>query len=155
MPSRKSSAAGSISAKFKALRVALKKWHVNLSKIKALIADCNTVILYFDGLEELCSLTQPELNFRRIVKLHLEEILHLQFIYWKQRCTILFIKIGEENSKFFQAMATERYRKNTISSIKNAAGDVVSNHQQLAGDYCSRVLHSLVQHHIKRASQHH
>ena len=53
-PSRiKKCAAGSISAKFKALRVALKKWHVNLSKIKALIADCNTVILYLDGLEEL------------------------------------------------------------------------------------------------------
>ena len=64
MPSRKACTAGSISAKFKALRVALKKWHVNLSKIKAIIANCNTAILFFDGLEELRALTWPELNFR-------------------------------------------------------------------------------------------
>ena len=30
-------------------------------------------------------------------------------------------------------MATERYRRNTISSIRNEAGDLISDHQQLAG----------------------
>ena len=128
-PSGKSSTTGSISAKFKALRYALKKWHVRLSKIKAPIADCNTDILFFDPLEEHRVLCWPEMNCCQIGKLHLEEILHLQFIYWKQGCTIRFIKIGEENTKFFQAMAIERYYKNTISSIKNVAGDVVSDHQ--------------------------
>lgn len=91
-PMGKSSVAATISAKFKALHYALKRWHVNLSKVKALILDCNKVILYFDGLEELRALTWPEMNFRRIVKLHLEEILRLQFIYWKQRCTIRSIQ---------------------------------------------------------------
>lgn len=82
-PTGRSSVAAIISVKFKALRYALKRWHVNLSKIKALIVDCNKVILYLDGLEEVRPLTWPEMNFRRIVKLHLEDILHLQFIYWK------------------------------------------------------------------------
>ena len=77
----------------------------------------------------------PEFNFRRIVKLHLEDILHWQFIYWKQRCTIRNIKVGEENSKFFHAMATERFWRNTISSIKSVDGEVVSDHQQLAGRF--------------------
>lgn len=95
------------------------------------------MILYFDGLEEIRPLIRPEFNFRRVVKLHLEDILHWQFVYWKQRCTIRSIKVGEENSKFFHAMATERFRRNTISSIKNAEGDVVSDHQQLAGMFWS------------------
>ena len=72
----RSSAALTISSKFKALRYALKKWHLNLSTVKALISDCNKVILYFDGLEEIRPLTRTEFNFRRIVKLHLEDILH-------------------------------------------------------------------------------
>ena len=129
----KSSIALSISAKFKALLYALKKWHLNLSTVKALIADCNKVVLFLDGLEESRPFSWSELNFRRNVKLHLGDILHWQFIYWEQRCTIRNIKVGEENSNFFHAMATERYRRNTISSIKNQAGDFVTDHQQLAG----------------------
>ena len=91
------------------------------------------MILYLDELEELRPLSWPGINFQRTVKLHLEEILRMQFIYWKQRCTIRSIKIGEENAKIFHAMATKRYRKNTITSIRNAPGDVISDHQQLAG----------------------
>ena len=45
--------------------------------------------------------------------------------------------MGEENTKFFHAMATERYRRNTITSIKDAAGDVVTDHHQLASMFWS------------------
>ena len=72
----KSSIALTISAKFKSLRYALKKWHLNLSTVKALIADCNKVILFLDNIEEFRPLSWPEFNFRKIVKLHLEDILH-------------------------------------------------------------------------------
>ena len=34
-------------------------------------------------------------------------------------------------------MVTERYQRNTISSIKNSAGEVVSDHQMLAGMFWS------------------
>lgn len=95
----RTSAAEVNSAKFKALRYALKNWHTNLCTIKRLIADCNMVILFFDDLEQHRTLSIPEFNFRHIVKLHLEEVLHLQYVYWKQRCTIKSIKVGEENSK--------------------------------------------------------
>ena len=88
-------------------------------------------------MEEIRPLSWPGFNFRRIVKLHLEEILHWQFVYLKQRCTIRSIKVCEENSKNFHAMATGRFRRNTISSIKNSAGEVVSDHQQLAGMFWS------------------
>ena len=95
---RKPTTALTISAKFKALRHALKQWHLKLSTVKALISNCNEVILYFDEMEEIRPLSWPEFNFRRIVKLHLQDILHWQYVYWKQRCTIRSIKVGEGNS---------------------------------------------------------
>ena len=56
-PVAKSSIALTISAKFKSLRYALKKWHLNLSTVKALIADCNKVIIFLDNLEEIRALS--------------------------------------------------------------------------------------------------
>ena len=49
--------------------------------------------------------------------------------YWKKRCTVRWTKFGDENSKFFQAFATERYKKNYIASLVNSDGIVVSNHE--------------------------
>src|SRR3954470_3799440 len=82
-------------------------------------------------------LTVPESNFRRIVKLHLEKLLHWQHVYWKKRCTQRYIKVGEENSKFFQAMASERHRRNSIASLQLADGTSCSNHDLLANAFSS------------------
>ena len=46
---------------------------------------------------------------------------------------IRYIKVGEENSKFFHAMASERFRRNAIASLLMAGGDPVSDHSQMAG----------------------
>ena len=104
-----------------------------MSSIKKLIQQCSVVILGFDSLEELHPLTTLEFNFRKIVKLHYEDLLKLQFIYWKQRCTIRYIKVGEENSIFFHAMATERLRRNSIASLRSDDDVVVTDHDQMAG----------------------
>ena len=61
--------------KLKCLRYDLKHWCTSLSKIKQLIQNCNSVIVFLDQLEEQRSLSRPEFNFRAIVKLHLEELL--------------------------------------------------------------------------------
>lgn len=127
------SAASIISKKFKHLRYDLKQWRINLSSIKKVISQCSTVILGFDSLEELRPLTLPEFNFRKIVKLHHENLLRLQYIYWKQRYTIRYIKVGEENSKFFHAMASERMRKNSIASLRSDDDVLVTDHDQMAG----------------------
>lgn len=117
-----------ISRKFKLLRQDLKRWSKSLSYIKRLTLECSKVILHFDHLEELRPLTTPEFNFRKIVKLHHEELLRIHYIYWKQRCTIRYIKVGEENSKFFHAMASERMWRNSIASLKVDDGTPVSDH---------------------------
>ena len=86
-----------------------------------------------DGLEEIRPLFRPEFNFRKVVKLHVEQLLHLQFVYWKKRCTIRYIKLAGENTKFFHAMATKRHRRNSIASLKDTDGTMVSNHSQVEG----------------------
>ena len=83
-PSNKPHITARIADKFKCLRGALKKWQLNISKLKVLISKCNEVILCLDGLEELRPLIRPEFNFRKVVKLHVEHLLHLQFLYWKK-----------------------------------------------------------------------
>jgi hypothetical protein len=132
-PSHKTNAAAILAHKFKNLRYDLKKWQTSLSTIKTLIENCNKVILLLDNIEEQRPLTIPEFNFRKLVKLHLEKLLSAQYKYWKDRCSIRWIKVGEENTKFFHAMATQRYRRNAIAGLKSESGEVVSNHDHMAG----------------------
>ena len=106
---------------------------MNVSKLRLLIIKCNHVIFLLDEMEEWRPLFIQENNFRRIVKTHLEKLLHLQFLYWKKRRSIRYFKVGGENTKFFHAMATERHRKNSIASLKLPDGTVVSDHSQMAG----------------------
>jgi hypothetical protein len=130
---RAPNAAALLVKKLKGLRSSLKKWKISLSKLKDLIARCNMVILFFDNLEEYRNLFLPEANFRKLVKLHQEKLLHAQYRYWRKRCTIRWMKQGEENTKFFHAMATERYRRNSIASLVSDDGRQVSNHDEMAG----------------------
>lgn len=50
--------------------------------------------------------------------------------YLKKRCTNKWMVLGEENTKFFDAMATERYRMNSISSISEGMGNIVTSHKK-------------------------
>jgi hypothetical protein len=38
--------------------------------------------------------------------------------------------VGEENTKCFHAMATQRY--NTIASLRSESGDTITDHHQMA-----------------------
>jgi exonuclease III len=132
-PSHKSNSAAVLAHKFKTLRYDLKRWHTSLSTIKGLIENCNKVILLQDNVEEQRALHRSEFNFRKNVKLHLEKRLKAQCTYWRNRCSMRWIKVGEDISKFFHAMASQRYRRNSISSIKADNGDLISDHHQMAG----------------------
>jgi hypothetical protein len=121
-----------IAAKFKSLRYALKHWHMNFSQLKIIIHNCNKAILIWDSLEEQRPLFITEFNFRKIVKLHLEKLLKIECNYWRKRCTVRWVKVGEDNTKFFHAMATQRNRRNTISMLKANDGRVVSDHAEMA-----------------------
>jgi hypothetical protein len=128
------SSAAVLARKLKILRYELNHWKLSLSDLKLLIDKCNLVILFLDNLEEDRLLSLPEMNFRKIVQKHLQKLLKSQHNYWKKRCTIRWMKMGEENTKFFHAMATERYRRNCISSLQLEDGHIVSDHDLMAAE---------------------
>jgi hypothetical protein len=103
----------------KSLRHELKKWQTNLAHLKGLIQNFNKVIPLLDTLEEKIPLYRTEFNFRKIVKLHLEDLLLAECNYWRKRCTIRWIKQGEDNTNFFHAMSTERFRRNAIAMLQD------------------------------------
>ena len=104
-------AATIICKKFKALRYELKKWSKRISKLKVAIENSNLALANIDALENLRMLTTPEQNFRRILKKHILRLLNYQRQYWQKRCTIRWVKMGDEDPKFLKAMASERFRR--------------------------------------------
>lgn len=59
-------------------------------------------------------------------------MLRQQNIYWKQRGTVKWVKLGDENTKFFHAHATIKHRKNLISSIQAPDGSQAVSHADKA-----------------------
>jgi hypothetical protein len=102
-------------------------------KLKFLIEKCNDAIFILDTMEDKRALSVVEFNFRGLVKLHLEDLLLAECNYWKKRCTIRSIKLGEDNTKFFHAKAIERFRRNCISVLKDEDGMETCDHTDIAG----------------------
>ena len=115
--------------KFKRLRQELKAWSKGISRLSVAIENTNKTLEELDELENHRSLTLPESNFRKIIKNDLLRLLDYQKQYWKERCTVRWVKFGDENTKFFQAMATDRYRKNNIANLQTPDGLVVEDHK--------------------------
>ena len=129
-PAISTNSAHVINAKFKLLRRILKLWAKNISNLSRMISNCNQTIAFFDKLEELRDLYPQEFVFRKIVKSHIRKLLAMQNAYWRQRYTQRMMQFGDENTKFFHAMATERYRKNVISQIMDDSGRMVTDHNE-------------------------
>jgi len=91
-----------------------------------LIEICNKVIFFLDSLEECGALFLPEWNLRKIVKAKLLQLLRYRNIFCKKRHTVNRIKYGDECTKYFRAMATMNYRKNSIPQLLDGSGNFVS-----------------------------
>ena len=79
-------------------------------------------------MEDCRSLFILEWNCRVIIKKHLQTLLRYKNLYWKKRFTINKIKLGDECTKFFHAMATVSYRRNAITHLKDDHGNSVTDH---------------------------
>jgi len=77
-------------------------------------------------------LTIVEWNFKHILEDKLLSLLRQQRIYWKQRGTIKWVKLADEDSKFFHANATIRSRKNLITTLQDNDGNPTSLHSDKA-----------------------
>lgn len=125
-------AAKNISSKLKHVRAGLRKWSKKLSNLNKLIYNSNWVLLLMDGLEEQRPLSRLEFAFRKLVKRHLAILLESKRLYWKQRNTIRWVTLGDENSSFFHTMATISHKRNLIVSLTTPSGNLISDHEQKA-----------------------
>jgi hypothetical protein len=121
-----------IVARFKNLRQAIKKWSRNLSQLNKIITNCCYVTAVFDGLEDQRPLSIIENNFRAALKKHTLNLLEAQRKYWRKRANIRWAKLGDENTKFFHAVATRNYRHNYITSLMDEDGRIITKHHQKA-----------------------
>jgi hypothetical protein len=124
-----SDSAKRINAKFKSLRRGLKFWAKNLPCLKHQIQKTNEVIELLDITEELRSLTIDEWNLRDALKVHIITLLQNQRTYWKQRGKIKWVKLGNENTRFFHTKATINYRHNFISMLKSDDQAEICDHE--------------------------
>jgi hypothetical protein len=122
-------AAKNLSSKLKQVRTGLNKWSKNLSKLSKLIYNCNWVLL-MDGLEDQRPLSNLEKAFRKLLKGHLASLLESKRIYWRQRNTVRWLKLGDENTSFSHTMATISYKRNFIVSLSRSDGSIVTDHDQ-------------------------
>lgn len=90
------------------------------------------MLLLLDGLEEQRPLSSLESAFRGLVKSHIAKLLEEKRIYWKQRNTVRWVKLGDENTSFFQAMASISHRRNKIASLSILGNILVTNHAHKA-----------------------
>ena len=52
--------------------------------------------------------------------------------YWRKRASIKWANLGDENTKFFHAIATRNHRHNYIASLTADDGRVVIEYEQKA-----------------------
>jgi hypothetical protein len=66
-----------------------------------------------------------------LLKTHLLNLLDAKKIYWKQRSTIIWVKFGDENTKLFQAIVAQKFRRNFISQLQLADGTIVLDQEHM------------------------
>jgi hypothetical protein len=119
IPVNQSNSAKRVNAKLKILRRAIRLWSKNLPCLKNLIKSVNDVIELLDNFEEMRNLSVEENCLRDLLKSHVLILLKNQNIYWKQRGKIKWVKLGDENTKFFHTVATQSYRKKSYFFTHN------------------------------------
>jgi hypothetical protein len=132
LPTQQSDKAKNINAKFKNLRRVLRAWKLQLPSLGKTIQNCKEIILFLDIMEEFRDLTVEEWNFRTIISQQLQDLLHQQKIYWKQRDTVKWVKFGDECTKFFHANASIKHSRNTISILRDDTGKELAEHEEKA-----------------------
>ena len=73
--------------------------------------------------------TNPQWNFRVIIKLHLSTLLKYKKVYRQKRYTVNRVRFGDKCTKFFHAMATVSFRRNAISSLRDDNDNIVTSHE--------------------------
>jgi hypothetical protein len=72
----------------------------------------------YDDKESLTSLSLEEHILHEVCIVELESVAHLEEVSWRQKSRILWLKEGDNNTKFFHKMANSHRRYNYMDKVK-------------------------------------
>jgi hypothetical protein len=102
-----------------------------LSTKKNREANTKCTIAFIDHLEESRNLSYLEFNLRKLLIKILQRLIKERVAYWRQRSKIKFAIEGDENTKYFHAIASTKYRKNKIHTLQHDGSDYSSHHHKM------------------------
>ena len=105
--------------KLKALKEDLKKWNKEEFGDLAFRKKCLlSELLGLDAKEDLSGLFQEDQTRRIQIKGEIAHLASLEEISWRQKSRILFVKEGDNNTRFFHLVANSHRRTNYIWGIE-------------------------------------
>jgi hypothetical protein len=108
-----------LARKLKALKEDLKTWNrnvfgdVSLKKNRAM-----DDILKLDEKEHQGYLSREDRLQREVLKGEVDSLAHLEEVSWRQKSRVLWLREGDNNTKFFHKMANSHRRRNQIKCIE-------------------------------------
>jgi hypothetical protein len=89
------------------------------------------VIECLDKAEEHRLLAPQEFNFRIKLREHAYNLSLMFETKWQQRSSVRWLKLGDNNTKYFHAVATSKMRGNTIATLQDE-NRVISGERDIA-----------------------
>ncbi|WMV13355.1 hypothetical protein MTR67_006740 [Solanum verrucosum] len=116
-----------LNIKLRMLKQKLKEW--SKSNFGELTSKKNSLLeelAEIDLIQETRELTEDEVIIRATIVVELEELAKNEESKWRQKSRVLWLKQGDNNTRFFQRMATAHRRINTIDRLIDR-GEVVED----------------------------
>uniref|UniRef100_A0A2N9FG38 Reverse transcriptase domain-containing protein n=1 Tax=Fagus sylvatica TaxID=28930 RepID=A0A2N9FG38_FAGSY len=113
-----------LACKLKALKEDLKKWNYHVFgnvSVKQQQLFCELEVL--NCKEQQGGLSSSELEHRGALLLDLDKLAHCEETSWRQKSRVLWLKEGDNNTKFFHKIANSNRRRNFMEKLE--VGDTV------------------------------
>lgn len=99
----------------------LSVWGQEITGIfKNRIQECKIILKMVKGRRDNHSVSVMKHEQKKLAEVYAQ-----QEVFWKQRSKQMWLREGDNNSKFFHASVRKRRAANQISSLKNSEGDLV------------------------------
>ncbi|XP_058181333.1 uncharacterized protein LOC131299773 [Rhododendron vialii] len=104
--------------KFRAIRNKLKVWNKEeFGDINTALQKKETELHQFDLVVEERELSTEEKALRCKAKTDFWRISRLAETMWRQKSRLNWMKLGDKNTRYFQAIANNRFRRNMVGSV--------------------------------------
>lgn len=100
------------------------------------------VVQQLDHAQEVRQLTQGEFLLRIVIRAHIFNLSSIVEEKWRQRSGARWLKLGDNNTKYFHAVANGRKNANNITLFDEQSGEPISsnNLEQVIFDHFNSVL---------------